>query len=156
MVPSPAAARAASTEQAGPALAFGPTETEPPADTPPEQAASLPDPATGGLSEETATTLTLPFAAGVAEITGSSLADIKALAERMAGDRSLRVQLMAYASDPEKNTSRARRLALDRAVAVRNLLIDAAVERTRIEVRALGDQLDSGPPDRVDAIVVKR
>lgn len=82
--------------------------------------------------------------------------DISALASRMADNRSLRVQLFAYASDPEQNTSRARRLSLDRAVAVRNMLIDAGVERTRIEVRALGDQSDSGPTDRVDAVTQER
>lgn len=68
----------------------------------------------------------------------------------------MRMQLLAYASDPEKNTHKARRMALERAVSVRNMLIDAGVERTRIEVRALGDQGDAGPLDRVDAIAMKR
>lgn len=107
-------------------------------------------------SEEAAASLTIPFATGIADIDVSGQGIVKDLAGRMNADKSLRVQLMAYASDPDKNTSKARRLALDRAISIRNLLIDAGVERTRIEVRALGDQGEGGSLDRVDAVAVKR
>jgi outer membrane protein OmpA-like peptidoglycan-associated protein len=154
--PSAAAAQSATSEPSGPQntpLARG---MSPARDPEPAQTASLP-PATQDLSrDETAETISLTFNAGSAQVGGAAAGQVNELAQRMADDRSLRVQLLAYASDPDKNTSKARRMALDRAVAVRNMLIDAGVERTRIEVRALGDQGDAGPADRVDAIAVKR
>ena len=82
--------------------------------------------------------------------------NIKDLTQRLASDASLRVQLLSYASDPEKNVSRARRLSLERAVAVRKMLIDNGLDSTRIEVRALGDQNPGGAPDRVDVVLSAR
>jgi outer membrane protein OmpA-like peptidoglycan-associated protein len=81
---------------------------------------------------------------------------LKELSKRLAGDESLRVQILSYASDPEKNVSRARRLSLERAVAVRKQLIDNGIDSTRIEVRALGDQNPGGAPDRVDVVLAPR
>jgi outer membrane protein OmpA-like peptidoglycan-associated protein len=71
-------------------------------------------------------------------------------------DSASRLELVGYASDPEKSISRARRLSLERVVNVRKLLIAAGVESTRIGIRALGEQAGSGAPDRVDAVTVKR
>jgi hypothetical protein len=45
---------------------------------------------------------------------------------------------------------------LERAVAVRKVLLAAGVESTRIDLRALGEQAGGGPPDRVDAITTRR
>ncbi len=74
----------------------------------------------------------------------------------MKAEPTLRVQLLAFASDPEKSVSRSRRLSLERAVNVRKQLLAAGIESTRIEVRALGEQSGDGAPDRVDAITSKR
>jgi outer membrane protein OmpA-like peptidoglycan-associated protein len=147
--PSAAAVKSAQQDQAGPAPFALPDK---------QQTAAVPPPSTQTQSaaEEMSTALSVPFAAGVTDIDVASQGSVKDLAKRMASDKSLRVQLMAYASDPDKNTSKARRLALDRAIAIRNLLIDGSVERTRIEVRALGDQGEGGNLDRVDAVIVKR
>ncbi len=81
---------------------------------------------------------------------------LKDVTQRLAADPTLRVQLLSYASDPEKNVSRSRRLSLERAVAVRKQLIDTGVDSTRIEVRALGDQNNGGAADRVDIIFTAR
>ena len=83
-------------------------------------------------------------------------AGLKELTDRLAKDSSLRVQLMSYASDAEKNVSRSRRLSLERAVGVRKMLLDNGIDSTRIEVRALGDQNAGGAPDRVDIVVSSR
>lgn len=122
----------------------------------PEQAAALPPADQNIPTDETTEMVALMFDAGSATVSGEAQGKVGELAKRMSDDRALRVQLLAYASDPDKNTSKARRMALDRAVSVRNMLIDAGVERTRIEVRALGDQGDAGPADRVDAIAIRR
>ncbi len=78
------------------------------------------------------------------------------LASRMTEDATLEVQLLAYAAGDEENASKARRLSLSRALAVRSFLIDQGVRSTRIEVRALGNKVPDGSPDRVDIIGQKR
>jgi outer membrane protein OmpA-like peptidoglycan-associated protein len=78
------------------------------------------------------------------------------LASRMTEDATLEVQLLAYAAGDEENASKARRLSLSRALAVRSFLIDQGVRSTRIEVRALGNKIPDGSPDRVDVVGQKR
>lgn len=78
------------------------------------------------------------------------------LASRMSEDATLEVQLLAYAGGNEENASKARRLSLSRALAVRSFLIDQGVRSTRIEVRALGNKVPDGDPERVDIAVQKR
>lgn len=90
------------------------------------------------------------------EVPSTSGDGLKILAARMKNDPALRVQLLAFASDPEKSVSRSRRLSLERAVNVRKQLLAAGIDSTRIEVRALGEQSGDGAPDRVDAITTRR
>jgi outer membrane protein OmpA-like peptidoglycan-associated protein len=71
-------------------------------------------------------------------------------------DENLRLQLVAYASGGDDAGSQARRLSLSRALAVRSYLIDQGVRSTRMDVRALGNRVPSGPPDRVDVVVMRR
>ena len=125
------------------AEASKPAETQTAA-LPPSKAAINPD------------TLSIGFAVGVPEVPGAAEAELKSLAARMKADNALRVQLLAFASDPEKSVSRSRRLSLERAVNVRKQLLSAGIDSTRIEVRALGEQSGDGAPDRVDAITSRR
>lgn len=78
------------------------------------------------------------------------------LASRMTEDATLEVQLLGYAGGDDDNNGKARRLSLSRALAVRSFLIDQGVRRTRIELRALGNKVPDGAPDRVDIAVQKR
>jgi len=78
------------------------------------------------------------------------------LASRMTEDATLEVQLLAYAAGDDESASKARRLSLSRALAVRSFLIDQGVRSTRIEVRALGNKVPQGAPDRVDIVGTKR
>ncbi|MEM1400196.1 MAG: OmpA family protein, partial [Pseudomonadota bacterium] len=78
---------------------------------------------------------------------------ITGLSQRLTRDESLRLQIRAYAGGTPEAATQARRLSLDRALAVRSLLIDRGVRGTRIDIRALGDSAGDGPPDRVDIIV---
>jgi outer membrane protein OmpA-like peptidoglycan-associated protein len=96
------------------------------------------------------------YAGGGSAVPDASVTTLKDISDRMAADSNLRVQLFSYASDAEKNVSRSRRLSLERAVAVRKLLIDNGLDSTRIEVRALGDENNGGEPDRVDVILSTR
>ncbi|MEC9044621.1 MAG: OmpA family protein, partial [Pseudomonadota bacterium] len=65
------------------------------------------------------------------------------------------IQLISYASTRSKNASAARRLSLQRALKIRNKLIKNGVSATKMSVRALGDRVKSGSPDRVDIIMTK-
>ena len=74
----------------------------------------------------------------------------------MKADKSMRVQLLAYASADERSEAKARRLSLSRALEVRSYLIGKGVASTRMDVRALGNQAPSGSPDRVDLTLINR
>ena len=99
--------------------------------------------------------LLIPFAPGGAELSSEMEDPLRKLAGSLAADEGLRLQLKAYASAERSVASAARRLSLSRALAVRSFLIDAGVNSTRIDVRALGAKYESGPPDRVDVITVR-
>ncbi len=63
------------------------------------------------------------------------------------------VQLNAYGGPRGDKSSDAHRLALKRALVIRELLIEDGVPAEKIDVRALGGADDSGPADRVDVYV---
>jgi hypothetical protein len=74
----------------------------------------------------------------------------------MSGNERLRAQIIAYAAGSNDSASEARRLSLSRALAVCAYLIEKGVASTRLDVRALGHQVDSGSPDRVDIALAAR
>lgn len=74
------------------------------------------------------------------------------LAHKMTSDESLRIELLAYASGTPDTASRARRMSLSRALAVRSYLIKQGVHSTRMDVRALGNNVQGEPADRVDIL----
>ena len=135
-----------------------------PAPPPPPPAAAAPRPqipaqtaalAPGRVPPE-GTPLAVVFPAESSNLAEPSKAALDAVAQRMDQDESLRLQLLAYAGGNDETASRARRLSLSRALAVRSYLIDRGVRSTRIDVRALGNRSEGGSPDRVDVIVVAR
>ena len=65
-------------------------------------------------------------------------------------DQSLMIQLLAYAEGEEEGDTAARRLSLSRALVVRGYLIERGISSSRMQVRALGNRIESGQPDRVD------
>ena len=89
-------------------------------------------------------------------MTGVVTGKLDGVIKELMADESKRVRLMAYSTAPEGNSSKARRLSLSRALSVRSYLMGKGVRSTRMDVRALGDRVKSGPPDRVDVIVVTR
>lgn len=99
--------------------------------------------------------LRFEFAGNSADLPSNATSELKTLAERLLRADSLRVQVKAYASAVEGGPSAARRLSLSRALAVRAFLIGQGVRSTRIDVRALGNRSEGGPPERVDLVVVK-
>lgn len=97
----------------------------------------------------------LRFRAGSSVLTGEDEGRLKAMADKVAPTEA-RLQLKAYAAGKGNNTSKARRLSLSRALAVRSFLIENGLRSTRIDVRALGIARDGGAPDRVDIVLLER
>lgn len=96
------------------------------------------------------------FDAKSATISDSARAPLEELSTKMKESEDLRVQLLAYAEGSAETASQARRLSLSRALAVRSFLINEGVRSTRMDVRALGNKIESGPADRVDAVLIAR
>ena len=138
-----------------------PTKPQPapvaaPAPTPtptPTVIAALPPPQPAARKGDT---LTLPFGVDSANLSESARTALEKLAQRMQGDEQAWLQVLAYAAGDEANASKARRLSLSRALEVRKFLMEMGVPSTRIEVRALGNKVESGPPDRVDTMLLRR
>ena len=87
-----------------------------------------------------------------AEVPEKARPELDALAQKMTTDENMRLQLLAYASGAPEEASRARRMSLSRALAVRSYLIKQGVRSTRMDVRALGNNVQGSPADRVDVI----
>ncbi|TVR99681.1 MAG: hypothetical protein EA406_02695 [Rhodospirillales bacterium] len=100
--------------------------------------------------------LRIGFAPGSSELAAGSALALDRIASRLAADETLRLQLVAYAAGGDLTPGTARRLALARALAVRGHLIDRGIASNRMDVRALGDQVEDEPFDRVDLSVVRR
>jgi outer membrane protein OmpA-like peptidoglycan-associated protein len=98
----------------------------------------------------------LAFASESFELSDAARRDLDRVIATMGQDENLRIQLQAYAKGDGSNASKARRLSLSRALQVRSYLIDQGVRSTRIDVRALGSNVPSGPADRVDIKTVQR
>ena len=94
----------------------------------------------------------IAFPQDSADIPDKAKADLDAIAQKMSADDNLRLQLLAYASGTADESSRARRMSLSRALAVRSYLIKQGVRSTRMDVRALGNNVQGTPADRVDVI----
>ena len=118
-----------------------------------KQVASLP-PAAVPLAPGQA--MKVVYSAGATKLPSSVRNGLKALAGKMKGRDKLRIQLMAYAGGDGLSASRARRISLSRALAVRSYMIESGVRSTRIDVRALGNKTSSAPVNRVDVMVVER
>lgn len=151
---TPVQALSAPMESAAPAAlaaeAAASTPVQPIADAP-QQARIASAPAAGADAP-----LSIPFEKEEARLPDETRGSLAKLVERLTSDASLQIQLLAYAQGEEDDTSKARRLSLSRALAVRSFLIDQGVRSTRIEVRALGNKVPEGPADRVDVVVQKR
>jgi len=92
------------------------------------------------------------FPEGSIELTDDARRKLSAAATTLLENTTIRVQILAYANASTDRASRARRLSLSRALAVRAYLIEREVRSTRMDVRALGDKIGDGPADRVDIL----
>ena len=96
------------------------------------------------------------FAADASKIPDAAKASLRNIAGAIKGKDGLRLQLLAYAGGETLSASKARRLALSRALSVRSYLTEVGVRGNRIDVRALGNKVSDEPMNRVDVVVVER
>lgn len=61
-----------------------------------------------------------------------------------------RLEVLSYAEAIDDTTSSARRASLARALALRSYLMTKKIESQRIDIRALGDETDILPKDRIE------
>ncbi len=154
-----------SVDQTETAKAPAPASPQPapkPAPEPPRQVASAPAapppaPAPAPADQGAAGDLVrIAFPSGQSQLPDAATGDLDGIVDRLKQDDSVRIQLLAYADGDQDGANKARRLSLSRALAVRAYLIDREVASTRMDVRALGNRADGGPPDRVDVVVIQR
>ena len=111
-----------------------------------------------------ATPTTLPsgvrritFDGGDTDIDPPGVALLRSIAEEVRNTNQ-RVEVEAFADDPNETNVWKRRVSLRRAQAVRGVLLDQGVESFRILVRARGEPGPDrpGPGNRVDIVVKSR
>jgi len=163
--PAPAAASAPSAdtnmgEDSALPLALAPNEATAPAPPAPKgkkvrtalantSATSAAPSGTKGLAKRSV----ILFAKDQVEPAPAAAGKLKDLANdlnTLLGAGAQRIQLDAYGGAPGDKSSDARRIALKRGLAVRQVLIDNGVPPDRIDVRAMGGSDDGNQPDRVD------
>lgn len=88
-----------------------------------------------------------------ADLGSETLAKLEMLVSTLKSSRSS-VEILAYAGRPSSKSSRDRRLALRRGLAVRAFLVARGIDQSRISVRPMGGVRDSGPPARADVFYV--
>lgn len=98
----------------------------------------------------------LPFDGETAAIAPANRGSLDSVLGALSADEDLRVQILAFAGGDDLTASRARRLSLSRALAVREYLKAGGIDSRRIDVRALGDKATGEPKNRVDVKVVER
>ncbi len=117
-----------------------------------EQAAVSPAP----KSTQPGRALQVVFGATASKLPAAAKDGLKALALKLKGKETLRLQLFAYAGGKDLSSSKARRMSLSRALSVRSFLIENGIRSTRIDVRALGSKTAKKPLNRVDVNIVER
>jgi outer membrane protein OmpA-like peptidoglycan-associated protein len=98
--------------------------------------------------------LRIPYDSGSRGIPDAAKGKIDALIEKLHGEPSLRLQVLAYADGDSDEVTRARGLSLSRALAMRSYLVEHGIDMMRMDVRALGNTAQEEPADRVDLIPV--
>jgi outer membrane protein OmpA-like peptidoglycan-associated protein len=95
--------------------------------------------------------LRISFAPDEATLSTASHDEIVAFATELK-NKTGRIELEAFAGEAGKVTSNQRRIALRRALVVRQLLLDQGIVAERMDVKALGGATGDTPLDRVDIL----
>lgn len=148
----PPAPKIASAPPAAPKVAkTPPTTTAAPKSAAPEVAS-----APAKIKMKPGRALRIAFGDTEARLSDGHKANLVTLANALREKKDFRLQLLAYAGGQDLSTSKARRMSLSRALAVRSFLIHKGVRSTQIDLRALGNKTNEKPVNRVDLNLAKR
>lgn len=101
--------------------------------------------------------LSLSFAAGATDLADQDKPALDKIVDALKKNDDARVQLLAYATGGEDQTSQSRRISLIRGLSVRTYLIEQGISSARIDVRALGNKVEGGGAvDRVDLVLTNK
>ncbi len=93
----------------------------------------------------------ISFDKGSDQLDRSAVTSLEKLVEILKVYRNPRITLVAYSSvDGFIAPRKARRLSLNRALAIRDFLSDHGISSTRVDVKPMGGNVPSGDMDRVD------
>ena len=95
------------------------------------------------------------FKQGDAKLSLAAKSTLDNISDTLKNKPNIRMQLQAYAGEPNLSASRARRLSLSRALSARSYLIKKGIRSTRIDVRAFGNKTSDGEPNRVELKLIK-
>ena len=107
----------------------------------------------GGVASAIPGGLRVTFGAGGSDLNPATLAAIRGAAGQAMANPATIISITAWAPGVADDPSTPRRLSLDRALAVRAVLINAGIasERIRAVAKGMADMAD-GPPDRADVL----
>ena len=97
--------------------------------------------------------LQISFAESETEVPLISQEPLKKLVNALRREPAKVVTVIAYAAGSDDQASIARRVSLTRALAVRAYLIDMGIDKLRINVKARGNEVVSGNPERADVFI---
>lgn len=123
----------------------------PPPQTPPDSFTPI---ATLTPLEAGKSRLSLGFAPGITALSEpQNLTLIDQILPALRANPTSRVQIQAFATPADTSQSSDRRIALSRALAIRDALLEDGVESRRIDVRAIGQNPNGMTMDQVDLIL---
>lgn len=99
--------------------------------------------------------LTLEFDRTSENLNAAAQEKLKNIVAHMKTDAEAKLQVRAYATGEDGSKSAARSKSLTRATEVRSFLMDNGIKPTRVIVRALGQETDRKPLDRIDLTFTK-
>ncbi len=95
------------------------------------------------------------FGDGEAELTSNAQAQIAKIIAGVGADSTVVLRIRAHADGRQLGAGNARRLALSRALKVRQALANAGFKKSRLKLEFIGDREKSTPRDRVDIKRIK-
>jgi len=100
--------------------------------------------------------MTLEFDRASESLSPAAHDKLQSVIAQMNADDSAKLQVRAYATGDDGSKAAARSKSLTRATEVRSFLMDNGIKPTRIIVRAMGQETDRKPLDRIDLIFLKQ
>jgi len=113
--------------------------------TPPKEAAD---------SQPKETLSSIVFDKDSSELSEKAKSELSGVIDFLKQSPDIRVQIQAFSYAKNKTKSDARRMSLSRGLVIRSYLTEKGIKPVRLDIRALGDNTDRTPIDRVDIVLL--